>query len=682
MALSLYNVRFILLISASFITIFSSIAIHFCLPILISHVIRNQLSLSPGSGSFNDWRLNSVIDRIYLYNITNFEELFSDKVKQQHHSSLPNSQRVTPKLQQIGPFTFRQDREKINIRFDSNNETVLYDQKKLWTFLPELSAVKSLEDLNSTWIYHINVPLAGTTLNAEYADFIEPIVSENDLKLFLKHSANTLLFEGYYDLLMEQAKSAGQIDVDRFGWMHNQNNSITSGIRIFTGPSNSTLDKLGSIDQYHNASHFDHWHNNGTESKDTSNVLCNEFRFSSAGEFFPPPKRSIISYHNQLYVDSDNHDDNQQLNTKQTVEKSQINDDGLTQKRPRTESKSLVKTISLFMPDLCRTFKLYFNGTYIYKDLSVDRYIANEFTYDYTNEPFTSKVESPSQSKGSENGDGGKSNPNLCYCIYNENTKLTSCPPNGMMDLFTCRKGSPLTISFPHFLYSNQDKSLTPYLSLFDENVAPSESEHQFFIDLESTLNIPVRAQIVIQFNVHFKNEPNLNFTHEYSFLVENQFTRAQQGSSSKPQASSIYLPQMWFKSSAEIDERNLNNLKFIQHHLKFVTPITTLIIFGFASILLIMSAKLAYNLTYGPKSRKSISRDQESCSSLNRNDTAFMDDKQKYYAMQLLDDGEKANSKSSINNKHNGNTHDDRLDKPTTSKVHDLSGESQPLNS
>lgn len=642
MAIPLYNIRFLLLISASFITIFSSIAIYFCLPILISHIVRTQISLSSTSGSFNDWRLNSAIDRFYFYNITNLYDLLGSEaggIASNNKNAKHQGDRLVPRLKQVGPFTFRQTREKINIKFDQSNETVIYDQVKRWTFMPELSVVQTAKDFNSTWIHHMSIPLAGTTLNADYSEFIDPIVSEFDLKLFHNHSIDLLLFEGYFDILMEQAKQAGNIDVDRFGWMYNQNNSITKNIRIFTGPSNATLDKFGSIDEFNYGHRFDTWHLNNTEKNDIDNH-CNDFKMSSAGEFFPPPKTSIISHNN-----NNHYKHRRELSVGDTMNSqlnSMPNNSNENFSHPATvDISDRKKAISLFMPDFCRVFKLVYNKTYNYQDLKVDRYIANEFTYDYTSnfDEFMTQEQSTNSEK----------NPNQCFCIYNESTKLTSCPPNGMMDLYTCRKGSPLTISFPHFLYSNKDSSLMPYLGLFEDDTQANESEHQFYIDLESTLNVPVKVQIVIQFNVHYRNEPSLNFTRDYSFLTDyTKFSTntSEPGSTQAKQLTDLYLPQFWIKSTAEIDPVNLRNLKFIQKHLDFVTPISTCIMFILASILLIMSAKLAYDLTYGPKS---IARDQDG-GPLKR--CGEPKGKQRYFAMQ------------SVGNSY----YDDHLNKPTTS--------------
>lgn len=631
-----------------------------------------------------------MVDQIYLYNITNVDKIqsFSELRASGNDNENNNNPVQAPKLRikQVGPITLKQTREKLNIRFDPTNETVLYDQRKSWSFLPEQSIVKHWDDLNKLSINHISVPLAGTTLNAEYAEFIQPIVAEFDLKLFLNHSLMTILFEGYPDILMEQAKSSGQIDVDRFGWLYSQNNTETKNVRVFTGPSNTTLSKFGSVDQYNFGHMFDIWvEKNPVTNNMTKKNSCNDFRFSSAGEFFPPPEDSVISHYNyQSSYEQQKHQQNADLDSKTSKAKqiesiasqdAKQHSDMTNINMKQGNGRNLGKTISLFMPDLCRSYKLYYSHSYNYKEsLMVDRYIATKFTYHYTQDGLKDKSNSNDNTNKQQDNQKPDSasrdqiNSNSCYCIYYESTKLTSCPPNGMMDLFTCRKGSPLTVSFPHFLHSRQDPSLVQYLNLFEEdndNIDTREEDYQFYIDLETTLNMPIKAQIVIQFNVHFRYEPSLNFTRDYSFLLEGP-------QQSKPMTD-FYLPAMWIKSNAEIDDYNLNSLKFIQKHLDLVTPITTLAISVVALILLSASAKLFYDSTYGPKS---LSQEQESCSSLSRNNSQYLEDKQKYYALQLL--GNEKSKSSTSGNKSNNNNHHEQ---PTTSRADDINAESQPLN-
>lgn len=587
-AISLYNAKFILLISASFITIFSSIAIYFCLPILLSHLIRQQITLSPTSGSYNDWRLNHVVDRFYLYNITNSLDLIEASQKSGRHSS--RGAKIIPRLSQVGPFTFKQVREKTNIDFDSTNETVKYDQRKAWHFLPDSSVVKEPEELDKMYLNHMNVPLLGSVLRdpMTYSEIINGIVYEQDIKILLTHSVKELLFEGYFDILMEQGKSVGEIDIDRFGWMYNQNNTISKSYRVFTGSSNNSLDKFGAIDQYNFSNNLDIWMN---PQSSRGKARCNNFRFSSAGEFFPPPSHSIISYN--TYQQKNDQPD---LETNHDSHNQTWNSDASDQ---LVEKKGQV--ISIFMPELCRTFELYYNRTYDYEGLTVDRYVADKMTFNYNEKP--SKGQVKQFSKYIRTNIQTDENLNRCYCKFNESSQTMNCPPNGLMELYYCKKGNPVAISFPHFLYFQEDDTLKPYLSLIEDSVLPEEGEHQFYMDLESSLNLPIRAQVAIQFNVQFKNEPSYNFTNPYSFLFEQPDPNNSDGIIKT--LDGLYMPQMWMQSRAEIDKTNLRNLKFLQHRLKLVTPIVTIIMFAIASVLLAMSAKMAYDLTYGPKSRK-----------------------------------------------------------------------------
>lgn len=645
MAIALYNGKFILLVSVSFITIFSSIAIYFCLPILISHVIRSQITLSPSSGSFNDWRLNYVTDRIYLYNITNQDDILEQSERIASSNPIQPNVNVVPRLEEVGPFTYIQKREKFNIRFDQTNETVLYDQKKSWQFAPELSIVKSEAELESLVINHMNVPLAGTTLNPIFAEAINPTVLEYGMKLFSKHTARELLFEGYPDILMEQAKASGQVDVDRFGWMFNLNNSVTSNVRVYTGPSNATLGKFGSMDQYKFKNNLAIWQG---QDEPPETTRCNQFKYSSAGEFFPPPVQSIISHNNQWqrqqvindrnkFSDISNTDTSDKTpmsgpsHSMKASDDSTINDGNkhLTGQDNHIDNSDSLwnddksdKFISLFMPDLCRTYELYYNKTYDFEGLTVDRYIANELTYNYNSRPTrrqllqytmylnqTIKIASDlsRSTSGGHNQQVSENSLNKCFCVYNEFTNSSSCPPNGLLDLYSCRKGSPIMISFPHFLYSRNDPSMKPYLELIQDQTEPNIEEHQFYFDLESSLNVPVQAQVVLQFNIRFRNDPNLNFTINFPFLFE-KLKQRQQSSPDQPHdafGQDLYMPQMWIQSRARIDAVNLRNLKFLKDNLKLVTPIVTVVMFAFASVLLAASAKMAYDLSYAPKSRK-----------------------------------------------------------------------------
>lgn len=68
-----------------------------------------------------------------------------------------------PSLQQVGPYVFREEREKVNITFSDDGSTVAYDQVRRWFFQPDLSSNVSLDDQ----VYHLNVPLIVSFLSSQ-----------------------------------------------------------------------------------------------------------------------------------------------------------------------------------------------------------------------------------------------------------------------------------------------------------------------------------------------------------------------------------------------------------------------------------------------------------------------------------------------------------------------------------
>lgn len=60
-----------------------------------------------------------------------------------------------PQLQEVGPYVFREEREKVNVTFSDDGNKVAYNQVRRWFFDPEMSGNCSLDDE----VYHLNVPL-------------------------------------------------------------------------------------------------------------------------------------------------------------------------------------------------------------------------------------------------------------------------------------------------------------------------------------------------------------------------------------------------------------------------------------------------------------------------------------------------------------------------------------------
>lgn len=88
--------------------------------VIYEAIIRNNLVLTPGSTTYEIWEKTPlpVTLKLFLFNWTNSHEIYNN---------------TKPKFQQIGPYTFRETKQKCNIIWNSNN-TVTYKHLKQWWF--------------------------------------------------------------------------------------------------------------------------------------------------------------------------------------------------------------------------------------------------------------------------------------------------------------------------------------------------------------------------------------------------------------------------------------------------------------------------------------------------------------------------------------------------------------------
>lgn len=94
-----------------------------------------------GTKSYENWEEIplSILNKIYLYNITNVDEVL---LGEKH------------KLEVVGPFVYEEKRKKYDIEWNSDQSEVSYRQRRNWLYRKDLSN-GSLDD----FIYHLNVPL-------------------------------------------------------------------------------------------------------------------------------------------------------------------------------------------------------------------------------------------------------------------------------------------------------------------------------------------------------------------------------------------------------------------------------------------------------------------------------------------------------------------------------------------
>lgn len=101
-------------------------------PFIYNHIINNELVLVKDKHTYEVWKKNPIplTLEFYFFNWTNPEDLENPDVK--------------PRLEEVGPYKFKETKEKVNITWNENG-TVTFRQLRYWYFDAENSN-GSLED--------------------------------------------------------------------------------------------------------------------------------------------------------------------------------------------------------------------------------------------------------------------------------------------------------------------------------------------------------------------------------------------------------------------------------------------------------------------------------------------------------------------------------------------------------
>lgn len=89
---------------------------------LYDFIVNSALNFSPTSDAYKAWKTNDppLIMDIYLFNWTNPNELYNKDIK--------------PNFQQVGPYRFKEVKEKVNITFNQN-DTISYSYVKYYYYM-------------------------------------------------------------------------------------------------------------------------------------------------------------------------------------------------------------------------------------------------------------------------------------------------------------------------------------------------------------------------------------------------------------------------------------------------------------------------------------------------------------------------------------------------------------------
>ncbi|XP_058793511.1 scavenger receptor class B member 1 [Phymastichus coffea] len=229
----------------------------------VDYVILRQLRLWNGSLSFQYWQKPGVVrlTKVYIFNVTNTENFLNFQEK--------------PKLQEVGPFVYREDMEKVNIVFHDNG-TVTYQHKKILNFVPEMSKDGDLRVLVP------NIPLLTLSTQSKSLPYvlnmgISMYIAGMDLKPFVPITAQELVF-GYDDPLVSIAHQffpKGRRPMSQMGLLLGRNGTLDEVSTIFTG--HTDMREFGLINRLNGLDRLPYW----------PDAPCNSIR-ASEGSFFPP----------------------------------------------------------------------------------------------------------------------------------------------------------------------------------------------------------------------------------------------------------------------------------------------------------------------------------------------------------------------------------------------------------
>ncbi|KAK3926482.1 Scavenger receptor class B member 1 [Frankliniella fusca] len=226
-------------------------------------IISKNLKLWNGTLAYSYWQRPGVIrlTKVWVFNMTNPDGFLNYGEK--------------PRLQEIGPFVYREDMEKVNIAFHDNG-TVTFQHRKILRFVPEMSVDRN------TKIVLPNIPLLTLSTHVSSSfPLVQFVVSTGartlGLKPFVSLTADQLLF-GYDDTLVKLAHNLFPRHLRpqaQMGLLLGRNGTLDEVSTLHTGQEG--MDKFGYIDTLNGRKDLPYW----------KSPPCNAIT-ASEGSVWPP----------------------------------------------------------------------------------------------------------------------------------------------------------------------------------------------------------------------------------------------------------------------------------------------------------------------------------------------------------------------------------------------------------
>ncbi|XP_012660819.1 lysosome membrane protein 2 [Otolemur garnettii] len=236
----------------------------------VDQSIEKNVVLRNGTEVFDSWEKPPlpVYTQFYFFNVTNPEEILRGE---------------TPRLEEVGPYTYRELRQKANVQFGDNGTTISAVSNKTYVF----ERNQSVGDANIDLIRTLNIPVV-TAMEWSQIHFlreiIEAILKAYEQKLFVTRTVHELLW-GYKDEILSLIH-AFRSDVSPYFGLFYGKNDTNDGEYVF----------LTGEDNYLNFTKIVEW--NGKTSLDWwTTERCNMINGTDGDSFHP-----LITQDEVLYV--------------------------------------------------------------------------------------------------------------------------------------------------------------------------------------------------------------------------------------------------------------------------------------------------------------------------------------------------------------------------------------------
>uniref|UniRef100_A0A8C0RQD3 Scavenger receptor class B member 2 n=2 Tax=Canis lupus familiaris TaxID=9615 RepID=A0A8C0RQD3_CANLF len=189
----------------------------------VDQTIEKNIVLRNGSETFDSWKKPPlpVYAQFYFFNVTNPEEILRGEI---------------PRLEEVGPYTYRELRDKADIQFGDNGTTISAVSNKAYVF----ERNQSVGDPKTDLIRTLNIP-AVTAMEWAHLHFfrelIEALLKAYQQTLFVTHTVDELLW-GYKDEILSLINVFKPEISPYFGLYYGKNGTNDGDYVFLTGEDN------------------------------------------------------------------------------------------------------------------------------------------------------------------------------------------------------------------------------------------------------------------------------------------------------------------------------------------------------------------------------------------------------------------------------------------------------------